>query len=89
MGALAAEEKKSYFVSLRDVVREAVEKGGRCSELDLFGNPGGFIPHVGKETVGKPCSVCGTTIEKFSFEGGACYICEGCQKPAQQKRGRS
>ena len=80
MGSLETDEIKRYFESIRQVVREAVQKGGRNTELDLFGNSGGFIPHVSKDTVGTPCVKCGAAIEKFSFEGGACYVCPGCQR---------
>jgi formamidopyrimidine-DNA glycosylase len=80
MGSLETDEAKRYFESMKQVVREATQKGGRNSELDLFGSSGGFIPHVSKDTVGTPCTICGTAIEKFSFEGGACYVCPGCQQ---------
>jgi formamidopyrimidine-DNA glycosylase len=34
---------------------------------------------MGKQTSGKPCPVCGTTIEKIAYLGGACYVCPNCQ----------
>lgn len=78
--SLTLDEQKSCFRNVNTVAREAIRKGGRSSELDLYGRPGGFVPHVCKDTLGQPCRECGTAIEKFSFEGGSCYVCPGCQR---------
>ncbi len=80
LNTLSNKERKLFFHSILDVVVEAIEKGGRHMERDLFDQPGKFIPKLYKDTVGKPCSDCGTAIEKFQFEGGACYICPNCQR---------
>ena len=65
--------------ALRKVLAEAVAKGGRDDELDLLGNGGCYVRTLDRRSVGKPCPACGTPIEKFSFLGGACYVCPSCQ----------
>jgi formamidopyrimidine-DNA glycosylase len=54
-------------------------RGGRDTELDLFGNPGGYITVLSKNTVDKPCPRCAAIIRKESYLGGAIYFCPGCQ----------
>ncbi|HWQ74919.1 MAG TPA: zinc finger domain-containing protein [Syntrophomonas sp.] len=34
---------------------------------------------LSKNTVGKPCPVCGSEILKAAFMGGAVYWCPACQ----------
>jgi formamidopyrimidine-DNA glycosylase len=61
-------------------LRAAVEAGGRTSELDLFGRPGGYARILDSASAGQPCPVCGAAIEKIQFMGGASYFCPSCQK---------
>jgi formamidopyrimidine-DNA glycosylase len=56
------------------------DQGGRDTEMDLFGCPGGYKTILSKFTVDKPCLVCGTVIKKEPFMGGSIYYCGGCQK---------
>jgi len=81
MVSLTVDEERRYFDAIKGVVREAIGKGGRNSEPNLLGEGGDYIPEVGRDTAGASCSVCGTAVVKFSFEGGACYVCPGCQPP--------
>jgi formamidopyrimidine-DNA glycosylase len=61
-------------------VSEAIQKGGRYDEVDLFNSPGKYTRLMDKRSVGCPCSVCGTAIEKMQYLGGACYYCPTCQQ---------
>mgnify|MGYP000212266211 FL=1 len=79
MAALSREELSRLLTAILSVAREAVAAGGRNVERDLYNNPGGYAPALGKATLGQPCPKCLTPIEKFSFEGGACYVCPNCQ----------
>jgi formamidopyrimidine-DNA glycosylase len=54
-------------------------KGGRDTEMDLFGRPGGYKTVLSKMTVNKPCPKCGTPIKKESYLGGSIYYCAKCQ----------
>ena len=55
-------------------------EGGRDTEKDLYGENGGYHTILSKNTVGKPCPVCGSFIKKESYLGGSIYICESCQR---------
>jgi formamidopyrimidine-DNA glycosylase len=74
-------EKKSLFNSTKAVLLEMSRRGGRDTERDLFGNPGGYETKLSKKTVGKPCLSCGATISKENYLGGSIYFCAKCQKP--------
>jgi formamidopyrimidine-DNA glycosylase len=80
-GNLTDIEQLNFYNSIIEVVKEAINKGGRSTERDLFDKPGEFISRLNKDTVNTPCPDCGALIVKFQFEGGACYICPECQKP--------
>lgn len=87
MDTLSRSEATTLITCTQNVAREALAQGGRQAERDLFDQPGGFETALNKDTVNGPCPDCGTIIEKFSFEGGACYICPVCQplNPEQQE----
>ncbi|MHB8131067.1 MAG: endonuclease VIII [Mobilitalea sp.] len=72
-------EKDLLFSSIKQTLTEMINKGGRDTEKDLFGNFGGYTTRVSKNTVGKPCPVCGSIIEKEAYMGGSIYFCNGCQ----------
>jgi formamidopyrimidine-DNA glycosylase len=55
-------------------------RGGRDTELDLFGRPGGYVTVLSKNTVDQPCPLCGALICKEAYLGGAIYFCPGCQR---------
>jgi formamidopyrimidine-DNA glycosylase len=77
---LSAEEKKVLFKAVKTTLAKMAEQGGRDIELDLFGQPGGYRTVLSKNTVNKPCPVCGTLIKKEAYMGGTIYYCEKCQK---------
>ena len=79
MSELANGDKRAMFDSLKSTLAEMVEKGGRDTEPDLFGEPGGYATRCSKNTVGQPCPVCGSLIQKASFMGGSIYFCPTCQ----------
>jgi len=74
-------EKRSLFKSTKAVLLEMSQQGGRDTEKDLFGNPGGYETKLSKKTVGKPCLECGSSISKENYLGGSIYFCTKCQKP--------
>lgn len=80
MASLSEAELAKLLNAILTVTKEATEAGGRSVERDLYNRPGGYVPALGKASLGGPCPVCLTPIEKFPFEGGACYICPHCQK---------
>ena len=76
---LTEAEKDLLFASIKETLTEMINKGGRDTEKDLFGNFGGYTTRVSKNTVGKPCPVCGSIIEKETYMGGSIYYCNKCQ----------
>jgi endogenous inhibitor of DNA gyrase (YacG/DUF329 family) len=54
-------------------------QGGRDTEPDLFGQPGGYVSRCSKNTAGQPCGRCGDRIVKESYMGGSIYYCPTCQ----------
>jgi formamidopyrimidine-DNA glycosylase len=79
LSSLTGSEQRACYASVNRVAAAAVQARGRASEVDLYGEPGGYLPHVGAARAGQPCLECGTPIEQFRFEGGACYACPACQ----------
>jgi len=79
MDTLDKAELARLLDAILSVAAEAVAAGGRNVERDLYNNRGGYAPALGKATLGEPCPKCLTPIEKFAYEGGACYVCVNCQ----------
>lgn len=78
-GTLSANDQQALFDSIRNTLSEMTGKGGRDTENDLFGEPGGYKTKLGKNTVGQPCPVCRTLIKKEAYLGGSIYYCARCQ----------
>ena len=79
MDSLTDEEAMNFLDAIQLVTVQAVQANGRSTERDLYDQPGGYEVLMGRATLGTPCPACDTEIIKFSFEGGACYICPSCQ----------
>lgn len=73
-------DKELLYNSIKTTLKEMIKKGGRDTEKDLFGNPGGYITKLSKNTANNPCKICGTTIIKEAYMGGSIYYCPKCQK---------
>ena len=78
--SLSGDEIKTLYESIRSTMKEVFEEGGRDTEKDLFGNPGGYRTKMSKNTAGSSCPICGSLVEKASYMGGSIYFCSGCQK---------
>lgn len=76
---LAAREKHRLFETVKGTLREMSSLGGRDTERDLDGKPGGYTTILSKNTWQKLCPVCGGAIIKESYLGGAVYYCAHCQ----------
>ncbi|UWG96445.1 endonuclease VIII [Dehalobacter sp. DCM] len=79
IGTLSEEEYARLFQAVKETLSEMTRLGGRDTEKDLFGNAGGYTTILSKNTVGKPCPVCGSEIKKAAYMGGAIYWCSVCQ----------
>ena len=79
METISGKEYTVLFHSVKNTLAEMVRLGGRDTEKDLFGRAGRYKTLLSKNTVGKPCSICGAIIEKSFYLGGAIYWCPNCQ----------
>lgn len=77
---ISEDEYKKLYDSVKSVLKEMTQQGGRDTEKDLFGNIGGYATLLSKKTLWTPCTVCGYELHKENYMGGTIYYCEHCQK---------
>jgi len=77
---LSQKDMKTLFDSLKGTLAAMAAQGGRDTERDFLGRPGGYKTRLSKNTAGRPCPVCATPIEKESYMGGSVYFCRTCQR---------
>ncbi|MDL2225625.1 endonuclease VIII [Eubacteriales bacterium OttesenSCG-928-M02] len=77
--SLSVEDVERLYQSLKDTLREMTEAGGRDTEKDLYGNPGGYRTILSAKTWKAPCPACGGWIERKAYMGGNVYYCPHCQ----------
>ncbi|MFC1934404.1 endonuclease VIII [Chloroflexota bacterium] len=80
MNTLMDKDKEALFNSIRATLSAMASQGGRDTESDLFVHAGRYKTILSKNTVSKPCPVCGTMINKETYMGGSVYYCEKCQR---------
>jgi formamidopyrimidine-DNA glycosylase len=76
---LSEEELDALFDSVKTTLAQMRGNGGRDTERDLFGNPGGYRTVLSSKTVAYPCPACGGSLKREAYLGGNIYFCEGCQ----------
>lgn len=79
LSALDADHKRALYAAILDTLTAVLAQGGRYDEVDLYGNPGGYIRVMDSTAVARPCPECGGKVEKLQYLGGACYVCPNCQ----------
>lgn len=77
---LNEDEFHRIFTAIKAVPSAIITAGGKDIDKDIYGNLGGYPSKVSRNTVGKPCSRCGTTIIKEAYLGGSVFYCPTCQK---------
>jgi formamidopyrimidine-DNA glycosylase len=77
--SLTKVERVALFGAARFVVTERVRLGGKNQFIDFYGVKGRYIPPMGPNVKGMPCSSCGATVEVLSLGGGQVYFCPKCQ----------
>lgn len=80
MSTLKAEDVDNLFSSIKTTLTNMEVNGGRDTEKDLYGNPGGYKTALSKNNMEVPCIICDSFIKKESYMGGSIYFCPGCQK---------
>lgn len=81
-GELGKEEVDRLYTAIREVLTEAIEAGGTTFRdyRDAEGRMGEFVRQLqvyGRE--GKPCPVCGISIERLRVGGRSARFCPRCQ----------
>lgn len=79
IGKLTESQLRDIFESATTTLAEMTDEGGRHTEKDLFGIPGGYRTLLCAKTRGFPCPGCGGTITRKAYLGGNIYFCEKCQ----------
>jgi formamidopyrimidine-DNA glycosylase len=77
---LRDEELENLFAAVKKTLLDMTINGGRDTEKDLYGCPGGYRTVLSAKTVDEPCRVCGSTIIREAYMGGNIYFCPVCQK---------
>ncbi len=79
ISTLSKTEQEQLLKSIVDVLRGMTEQGGRDTEKDIFGVPGGYRSIMSKNTLKAGCPECGGEIVKEAYLGGSVYFCPKCQ----------
>ncbi len=78
--ALTADEWVNLHRATRDILKKMTDYGGRDTEKDFYGKPGGYKTILSRKTAEYPCPVCGGAILRKAYMGGNVYFCPVCQK---------
>ncbi len=78
--SLSENEILNMYRSVKHTLSEMTEQGGRDTEKDLFGHPGGYRTRLSAKTKDNPCPVCGDSIIREAYLGGNVYYCPTCQR---------
>jgi formamidopyrimidine-DNA glycosylase len=76
---LNADDRRSLYNAIRQVLQERIRLGGKDQFTDLYGRQGGYKPVMGPNMRQQDCPTCGTLIEKISVGGGQVFFCPKCQ----------
>jgi formamidopyrimidine-DNA glycosylase len=81
--SLTNQELRRLFLSLREVLAEAIAAGGSSVSdyVDSSGEAGFFqLQHRVYGREGEPCLVCKTAIKRIVIAGRSSHYCPKCQK---------
>ena len=67
------------YQSMKGVLQAMTEGGGRDTEKDLYGKPGGYTTTLSAKTKENLCPACGSVIVRKAYLGGNVYFCPACQ----------
>lgn len=79
---ISIEEADEIIKNSIEVLNKSIKLGGTTIKSFSVGNIDGLFQHqlLVHTKVGKPCPVCGNTIEKIRVGGRGTYVCTNCQK---------
>lgn len=73
-------DKEKLYKNVKFTLLQMRNQGGRDTEKDLFGQPGGYKTILSKNTLAYQCPRCGDGLIRQSYLGGNIYFCPTCQK---------
>lgn len=79
VGGFSSADLDRLYRSVKETLSEMTRKGGRDTEKDLYGNPGGYGTILSAKTWKNPCPVCGGKLIRQAYLGGNVYFCPNCQ----------
>lgn len=79
LASLNETEHRTLYKSVVQTLTKMKDGGGRDTEKDIYGQPGGYQTILSKNTYKSGCKVCGADIVKENFLGGTIYYCPECQ----------
>ena len=83
IGSFGALDQECLLSCIISVLNDMGERGGRDTEKDLFGQPGGYRTKLSKNTLASGCPRCGGQLVRGAYLGGAAYYCPVCQPLAE------
>jgi len=78
LATLSPSEFEQLFAAVKLTLADMTAQGGRNTEKDLFGQPGGYTTIMSRTA--PACPACGGIITRKAYLGGHVYYCEFCQK---------
>jgi len=82
LDALTSTDRGRLFDAVKTTLAAMTNAGGRDTEKDLYGAPGGYRTLLSAKTIALPCPVCGGGIVREAYMGGNVYFCPACQPRA-------
>lgn len=80
LNTLSDKDMEALFGSIKTTLTAMRDDGGRDTERDLFGKPGGYQTILSSKTLPYPCRNCGGGLKREAYLGGNIYFCPECQK---------
>lgn len=80
MDTLGAAQLAALLASVKSTLAEMASAGGRDTERDLYGDPGGYATKMSRLAMARGCPVCQGEVAKQSYLGGSVYFCPRCQE---------
>ena len=77
--SLSDQEIETLYPMTQKVLGEMTAQGGRSTEKDLYGHPGGYGVLLSAKTLAQPCIRCGSPLVRKAYLGGNLYFCSRCQ----------
>jgi formamidopyrimidine-DNA glycosylase len=79
VGTLGGAQRRVLLTSVCSTLGRMIDGGGRDTEPDLYGQPGGYPTAMSRAALDRGCPRCGEAVQRTAFLGGNVYTCPTCQ----------